>query len=40
MEEWHAGTYGIELFEPYTSVVVNGVESLAGLFGDTVLVCC
>jgi len=34
VEEWHAGAYAFELFEPDTSVVRNGVESLASLFGD------
>ena len=34
MKEWHGDTYGFELFEPDASVVGNGVESLASLFGD------
>jgi len=34
VKEWHGGAYAFDLFEPDTSVVRNGVESFAGLFGD------
>lgn len=33
MKEWHAGANAFELFEPHASVVRNGVERLASLFG-------
>ena len=32
MKEWHTSADAFELFEPDTSVVRNGVESLASLF--------
>jgi hypothetical protein len=34
VEEWHGGTYRLELFEPDASVVRDGVESPASLFGE------